>query len=93
MASRRVRGEDEERPECRDLAWRCVRCGALLGYADHATRTILRLKYKDFFVFIERPVAVTVPCRNCGALNETRDEDRIKDSSGATEDVCPPTRK
>jgi len=46
-----------------------------LGWADAATRTKLRFKYKDFFVWVDSPVTVGTACRMCGAYNQTQDDD------------------
>jgi hypothetical protein len=63
-----------EEPVCGDWAWKCARCGRLIGYVDSATRTTIRLKYKDAFVWVDSPTRIAVPCRGCGAFNEITDD-------------------
>jgi len=51
--------------EVKDLPWRCPGCEAVLGYLTSDLK-VLRMKYKDFFVFIEEAQRVTTLCRRCG---------------------------
>lgn len=54
-----------DKSEIRDLAWRCPSCDNTLGYTD-AQRLVLRMKYKDFYVFIEEAKCIVTLCRRCG---------------------------
>jgi hypothetical protein len=56
---------EHERPEIRDIAWRCPSCENILGYTG-SDRRVLRMKYKDFFVFIEEARSIVTLCRRCG---------------------------
>ena len=53
-------------------AWRCRECRSILAMADEK-KEVLRIKYKDLYVFIEGG-KVTVLCRGCGALNTVDDK-------------------
>lgn len=57
-----------ERAEVRDAAWKCLACDNILGYLSR-NKEILRMKYKDFYVFIEDATTVTTLCRKCGREN------------------------
>ncbi len=48
-------------------SWKCAACFAILGYTD-AGREMLRIKYKDLYVYI-RGGEVTQICRSCGKAN------------------------
>ncbi len=49
------------------FAWKCVACFAILGYTD-ASREVLRIKYKDLYVYVNGG-EVTEICRSCGKAN------------------------
>ena len=51
--------------EVKDLAWKCSSCDAVLGYVSNDLK-MLRMKYKDHYIFIEEAVSVTTLCRRCG---------------------------
>jgi hypothetical protein len=53
------------KPEIRDVAWRCPACDSTLGYTG-SDRKVLRMKYKDFYVFIVEAQNVITFCRRCG---------------------------
>jgi hypothetical protein len=55
----------ETKTEVRDLAWRCPSCDNILGYVSKNAQ-VLRMKYKDFYVFIEEAHSVVTLCRRCG---------------------------
>ncbi len=57
--------EGETKPEVRDIAWKCPSCDNILGYAGKGAR-VLRMKYKDFYVFIEEAQSIMTLCRRCG---------------------------
>lgn len=63
----------DEKPEVRDRAWRCASCDNVLGYVSPDGR-ILRMKYKDFYVFIEEAERVITFCRRCGKESVVRQE-------------------
>jgi len=54
-----------EKTEVRDVAWRCAACDSTLGYTG-SDRKVLRMKYKDFYVFIQEAQTVMTFCRRCG---------------------------
>lgn len=68
MPERPERPERFERTEVRDVAWKCLACDNILGYVAR-NGTVLRMKYKDFYVFIEEAASVTTLCRKCGREN------------------------
>ena len=83
MAQAQARGdgggreEMEERSPMRDKVWACANCAARLGLYDE-TRDQLRVRYKDFVVYITpgKGGTVKVPCRRCGdenTLSDTRE--------------------
>lgn len=50
-------------------AWKCAKCGAILGFRDG---DCVRIKYKDLYVTISCLVGVTSidrVCRKCGYVN------------------------
>ncbi len=49
------------------FAWKCTACFAILGYTD-ASREVLRIKYKDLYVYVNGG-EVTEICRGCGKAN------------------------
>ncbi len=51
--------------EVKDLPWRCPSCEAILGYLTSDLK-VLRMKYKDHYVFIEEAQRVVTLCRKCG---------------------------
>jgi hypothetical protein len=53
------------RDEVHDPAWKCPSCGNILGYIGN-NGTVLRVKYKDVFLFIEEARSVKTMCRRCG---------------------------
>ncbi len=61
--------EKGKKKEALDLsfAWKCGACFAILGYTD-ASREVLRIKYKDLYVYINGG-EVTEICRGCGKAN------------------------
>ena len=60
---------EEKRKEALNLtfAWKCIECFKILGYTD-ADREVLRIKYKDLYIYINGGV-VTEICRFCGKAN------------------------
>ena len=82
-----MNAEVEERKDtkCTDLPWVCERCNSLLGYVDKKTKTLIRIKSKDLYVWVKDPAGMGVACRGCGWLNELLDEDKLelKSSPGA----------
>jgi len=50
------------------VSWLCKSCRGLLGCFNEA-RTQLRMKYKDFYAWVEAPTKITILCRFCGELN------------------------
>jgi len=51
--------------DVKDLAWKCPSCEAVLGYVTPDLK-MLRMKYKDHYVYIEEAVTITTLCRRCG---------------------------
>ena len=49
----------------RDHAWTCPSCGNILGYLNR-DKTVLRSKYKDFYIYVEEARSVVTLCRRCG---------------------------
>ena len=47
-----------------DVPWLCPKCNQILGIVTE-DRSSIRIKYKDFFVFVEGG-SVTTLCRKCG---------------------------
>lgn len=76
MAAQAQGGHDDDDAapvgRMRDKPWLCVNCGARLGILDAASGE-LRIKYKDFAVYVKRG-DVRVPCRRCGRDNVLQDE-------------------
>lgn len=56
------------------MAWLCESCKSILGFLD-TENTILRIKYKDLYAFIEGG-KVTMICRSCGKINELTEKER-----------------
>ena len=56
------------------LAWRCAVCNALLAWVDRETRTEVRIKYKDLFAWIKKAESIRIACRNCGTVNEAKED-------------------
>ena len=54
-----------EQTDVKDLAWKCSSCDSVLGYITSDLK-VLRMKYKDHYIFIEDAAAVTTLCRRCG---------------------------
>jgi hypothetical protein len=57
--------EQKDKPEVRDLGWKCPSCDNILGYIGR-NGTVMRMKYKDFYVFIEEAASIMTLCRRCG---------------------------
>jgi|WetSurMetagenome_2_1015567.scaffolds.fasta_scaffold06397_4 hypothetical protein len=51
--------------DVKDLAWKCSSCDSVLGYVTSDLK-MLRMKYKDHYIFIEEASRVTTLCRRCG---------------------------
>lgn len=51
--------------DVKDLAWKCSSCESVLGYVSSDLK-MLRMKYKDHYIFIEEALRVTTLCRRCG---------------------------
>ena len=67
----------DDRKPMRDRVWACANCSARLGLYDE-TKDQLRVRYKDFVVYITpgKGGTVKVPCRRCG------EENRLEDTRG-----------
>jgi hypothetical protein len=81
--AQRPSGAQNEGPECLDIPWKCSRCEGLLGYVDSGTRTVVRLKYKDSYVWIGQPEWLRVVCRSCAAVNEIVDPIKVEENTAA----------
>lgn len=51
--------------DVKDLSWKCSSCESVLGYVSSDLK-MLRMKYKDHYIFIEEALRVTTLCRRCG---------------------------
>jgi len=51
--------------DVKDMAWKCSSCESILGYVSSDLK-MLRMKYKDHYIFIEEASCVTTLCRRCG---------------------------
>lgn len=75
---------------CKDCAWKCVRCDGLIGYVSMPRLDVVRIKHKDFYVYIGEPMWVRTICRKCAAINDISDENKVrKASSGTAEESAP----
>lgn len=87
---RRMSPRDEDSSviaQCKDVAWKCGACDALLGFVDGETRTIVRVKRSDFFFTVWNPDRVKTMCRRCGIENTIESE---KPDDAPVEEVPPP---
>jgi len=68
-----TRDEDARAP-MRDEVWACSNCAARLGLYNKE-REEMRVRYKDFLVYVRPGVGGTirVPCRRCGEENVLHD--------------------
>lgn len=63
-------GEDQSIVKsCKDLPYICPKCKSLLAFIDTETRSIVRIKFKDMYVYIDDAKQVMIPCRSCGYIN------------------------
>lgn len=72
--------------EVKDFAWRCPSCENILGYITSDLR-VLRVKYKDFYMFVEEAARVQTLCRRCGRecyLFKKPDATMIQNEGGET---------
>lgn len=62
--------------ECKDLPLLCTQCRSLLAFVDAETKSEIRVKSRDLYVFCVDPAEFTISCRSCGKLNSVyRTED------------------
>jgi len=59
--------------DCTDLSWSCQACGTLLAFIDKETKSQIRIKHKELFVWIDCPHSISITCRLCGAINKLID--------------------
>lgn len=70
--NRRIVDDSEDQSivkSCRDLPYLCPKCKSLLAFVDAETKSVIRIKFKDMYVYIEDAKQVTIPCRSCGFIN------------------------
>jgi hypothetical protein len=54
---------------CTDIPWLCTACKGLLGFVDKETRSVVRVKHRDLYLYVENPERMIMVCRSCGAQN------------------------
>ena len=54
---------------CTDIPWTCDACNGLLGFVDEETRSVVRIKHRDLYLYVENPQRMVMICRSCGAQN------------------------
>ena len=54
---------------CKDLAYGCSKCGTLLAFVDDETRSNIRIKHRDLYIFVKDPQEFVIICRGCGEIN------------------------
>ena len=55
---------------CQDVPFGCSACHSLLGYVDKATKTKIRVKYRDLYIRVTDAKVIEITCRSCGELNQ-----------------------
>lgn len=55
--------------ECRDIPMLCTRCKSLLAFVDADTKSEIRVKSRDLYIFCTDPAEFTISCRSCGSIN------------------------
>jgi hypothetical protein len=65
-----MRGRTDEADRCKDYPWECGACSARLAFVDAETKTQVRIKHKDLFVYVSNPDSISITCRFCGAVNK-----------------------
>jgi len=66
--SSRVDAEYSIADSCRDIPFKCTKCDSLLAFVDRETKSQIRVKYKDLYVFVQDPKSFSILCRSCGNL-------------------------
>jgi len=69
-----MKKEEIVKKKSQDLIWWCSNCGKVLGFIESSSRSKVRIKYKDFYLFVEGG-RVTQLCRKCGEVNYLFDPD------------------
>ncbi len=54
---------------CTDVPWTCTACTGLLGFVDVETRSVVRVKHRDLYLYVENPERMIMICRSCGDQN------------------------
>jgi len=57
---------------CKDLPWGCDKCGTLLAFVDEDTRSTIRIKHRDLYLYVKDPQEFSIICRGCGEFNKLR---------------------
>ena len=53
----------------RTQTWYCTECNFVLGYTDRE-KSILRIKFKDQYVQVNKAEEISSMCRRCGQWNK-----------------------
>jgi hypothetical protein len=56
--------------KCSDLPFFCSACKSLLAFVDSETRSKIRIKHRDLYIYIIDPQLFEITCRSCGELNQ-----------------------
>jgi len=56
--------------KCDDWMWLCSKCSKLLGYVDKKTKSNVRIKYQDLYIYCENADVFEMICRGCGYKNQ-----------------------
>jgi hypothetical protein len=76
MKDQKGKTEVEQAGErCKDIPWGCDRCGTLLAFVDKETRSVIRIKHRDLYIYVRDPEEFCVVCRGCGEINKLEQVD------------------
>ena len=66
-----------DEPDTPDVEWRCRKCNALLGYVEVPRLDVVRMKWRELYVYVGDPLWIRTICRSCGTENQLHDEVRL----------------
>lgn len=55
--------------DCTDIPMLCKKCNFLLAFVDRETKSQIRVKWRDLYIYCTDPQEFSINCRSCGHIN------------------------
>ena len=69
MVENKLTETEQAASRCKDIAFGCEKCSSLLAFVDEETRSEIRVKNRDLYIYVLSPQQFKISCRGCGHMN------------------------